>query len=203
MMTSSHLFQDFGTMKPATIAKRPMSVDEIEDLKLQAFESGYQAGWDDAVKAQSDSLTHVSSEFATSLQSASFEYHELRATMNAAVQGIMAEVTGTILPTIAQASLGAHIREYITSTVRDALDKPIEIAVAPANEDAVRYAVDDQFPEPFELVLDESLLPHQALLRLGPAEVEINLDKTVADIASAVTTFFETQKAEVNDGRSA
>ena len=43
--------------------------------------------------------------------------------------------------------------------------------------------------------------PTQVMLRLGEGdEMEINLDKVVADISSAVTAYFETQKAEVTDG---
>lgn len=201
-MTSSPFFQNFGTMKTATVGKRPMSIEDIEDLKLQAFESGYQAGWDDAVRAQSETMAHVSSEFAASLQSASFEYHELRATMNASVQSIMAEVVGAILPTIAHASLGAHIQEYIGSVARDALDRPIEVTIAPEQEDAVRSTLKEDLADPFKLTFDPALPANQALLRLGQAEAEINLGKTVADISAAVTAFFETQSAEVKVGRS-
>ncbi len=202
-MSTTHLFQDFGTMQPAKVGKRSMSADELEDLKLQAFESGYQAGWEDALKAHSKSETHVSAELATSLQSASFEYHELRATLNASVQSIMAEVVETVLPLVAQASLGSHIRDYVVASARAALDRPIEIAVAPESEAAVRATLANDLPEAFDLVVDPTMSPNQAILRIGASEAEINLDKTVADIALAVTTFFETQKSEVTDGRPA
>lgn len=199
-MSSSHLFQDFGTLKAAKVGKQSLTIDEIEELKLQAFESGYKAGWEDADGAQSDSLTHVSAELASSLQSASFEYHELRATMNAAVQSIMADVVEKILPAAAQASLGAHIRDFVTGTVREALDKPIEIAVAPASEDAVRAVLSSDLQDPFKLVTSANLSPNQAMLQLGKAETELNLDKMMAEIAAAITTYFETQKPEVTDG---
>lgn len=202
-MSTSHLFQDFGTMTPAQVGKQSLSVDQIEDIKLQAFENGYKAGWDDAIGAQTESLTHVSAELAASLQSASFEYHELRATMNAATQSIMSEVVEKILPKMAQASLGVHIRDLVSSSIRESLDKPIEIAVGNGSEDAVRAVLTLDLQEPFTLVTDACLSPNQVVLRLGDGEAEINLDKTVADIASAITTFFETQKSEETDGESA
>ena len=199
-MAASHLFQDFGTMKAGEAGKKSVSAEEIEDLKLQAFESGYQAGWDDAVKAQSTSKTHISSELGINLQSASFEYHEVRATMNASVQSIMSEVVTTILPKVARESLGGHICDCIESIVKDALERPIQITVAPASEEAVRAVLTTDLPEPFEIVPDETLLPSQVILRLGATENEINLDKTVADIASAVTNFFKIQEPEVTNG---
>lgn len=200
-MPTAHMFEDFGTVQPAKVGKRSMSVEELEDLKLESFETGYQAGWEDAVKAQSNSDTHVSAELATSLQSASFEYHELRATLNASVQSIMAEIVETILPIVAQASLGAHIRDYVVSRACEALDRPIEIAVSPVSEAAVRAMLAEDVPEPFKLIIDPTLSSSQAILRVGTPEAEINLGRTVADIASAVETFFETPKSKVTDGR--
>jgi flagellar biosynthesis/type III secretory pathway protein FliH len=199
-MSTSHLFQDFGTEQPIKTGRTAMAVEEIEDLKLQAFENGYQAGWDDAVKAQSNTRTHVASGLASSLQSASFEYHELRATLNASVRGIMMQMAETILPMIAKASLGAHIQERITEATRDALDRPIEIAIAPESEEAVRAVLSDKVPDPFVLVPDPLMDSTQAILRLGSRETEINLDRVMVDIGTAITTFFETHNSEVNDG---
>lgn len=202
-MSLAHLFQDFGTLKPAKAEKHSMTAEEIEDLKLQSFEGGFQAGWEDAVKAQAETQSHVSAGLAASLQSASFEYHELRATLNASVQNIMIHIVDTILPKAAQASLGAHIRDFVTSASQDALDCPIEIVVAPECEEAVRRVLSSELQEPFELAGDPGMSESQATIRLGNKESEIDLDKTVAEIAQAVATFFETQKSEVTDGRSA
>ena len=202
-MRSPHIFQDFGTQQSNASGKKLISADEIEDLKLQAFDSGFQAGWEDAVKAQLETRTHLSAELAASLQTASFEYHEVRATLNASAQSIMEEIVEKILPLAAQASLGAQIRDVVLSTLRTSTDRRIEIAVSQVDEAAVRQVLSSQLQEPFQLVADSTMSPSQAILRLGPQEAEINLDKTVADIASAVTTFFETQNLEVIDGKSA
>ncbi|WP_299147341.1 hypothetical protein [uncultured Tateyamaria sp.] len=198
-MSAAHLFQDFGTIRPTTASKSLLSVEDIEELKLQAFENGYQAGWEDAIKAQSDTLTHVSSGLASSLQAASFEYHELRAAMTASVQTIMAQVTRKVLPLIAQHSLGAHIEDVILDAARKSLDRPIELAIAPANEEAVRAALSDNVPAPFEIVPDDLMAPTQVVLRLGNREVEVDLDRVVADITNEISTFFETQTPQVTN----
>ena len=202
-MSLTHLFQDFGTLKSTKAGMLSMTAEEIEDLKLQSFEGGFQAGWEDAVKAQAETHSHVSAALAASLHSASFEYHELRATLNASVQNIMVHVVDTILPMAARASLGGHIRDFVTSASQDALDCPIEIVVAPECEEVVRRVLSTDLQDPFELVGDPGMSESQATIRLGSQESEINLDKTVAEIALAVATFFETQKSEVTDGRSA
>ncbi|WP_299286952.1 hypothetical protein [uncultured Tateyamaria sp.] len=198
-MSAAHLFQDFGTIRPTTASKSLLSVEEIEELKLQAFENGYQAGWEDAIKAQSNTLTHVSSGLASSLQAASFEYHELRAAMTASVQTIMTQVTRKILPQAAQQSLGAHIQDVILDAARKNLDRPIELAIATANEEAVRAVLSDNVPAPFEVVADDLMGPTQVVLRLGDREIEVDLDRVVADITNEISTFFETQMPQVTD----
>ena len=202
-MNTSKLFQDFGAPKRNPSKAATLPVEEVEDAKLQAFENGYQAGWDDAVKAQAETLTHVSADLAVSLQSASFEYHELRATLNGIVKDIMEQVTHTVLPEMARRSIGAHVREQIGQAAQSSLDMPLEIAVSAESEDAVRAALGGDPEAPFTLTIDPLLSPNQVLLRLGKREVEINLDRILSDIRSAISAYFETQPAEVSDGRSA
>ncbi|WP_299047520.1 hypothetical protein [uncultured Tateyamaria sp.] len=199
-MSAAHLFQDFGEPKPKQAALQHLGAEEIEDQKLEAFEKGYQAGWDDAVAAQTETRSFVSSGLAASLQNASFEYHELRATLNASVEAILRNVTDIILPQIAKASLGAHVRDTVQSMVRDSLDSAIEIVVAPESESSVRAALNDDPPKPFILVTDELLAPTQVTLRVERTEAELHLDRTVADISAAVASFFENHTDEVKDG---
>jgi len=200
MMSANHLFQDFGTLNPADTGKKSLSVDELEDMKLHSFESGFQAGWDEAIKAQADNEDHVSEEFTRSLQSASFEYYEVRKILEVDVQTIMEEVVNTILPLAARASLGAHVCDLIKAVTEKTLDRSIEIVVAPGREKAVNDVLTVDLPEPFTIVVDSTMSPNQACLRLGTKEIDIDLDKAVAEVASALSNFFEIQNSEVTDG---
>ncbi|KIC49622.1 hypothetical protein [Tateyamaria sp. ANG-S1] len=200
MMSAAHLFEDFGEKKSTSTDAPALPIEMVEDQKLEAFEKGYQAGWDDAVSAQSETQGFVSSGLASSLQDASFEYHELRASMTATVETVITNIIDIVLPQIARASLGAHVREKAQNMARAALDKRVEIAVAPENEAAVRSVLSDEIPEPFLLVSDNLLAPSQVVLRTEQTEVELDMDQTVAEISAAVTSFFQVQTAEVNDG---
>lgn len=199
-MTSTHLFQDFGELPKKPKATTALGIEEVEDQKLQAFENGYQAGWEDAVKAQADTGGHVSSALAANLQDASFEYHEVRNSLTGAVQTILAEVVETMLPQIARDSLGAHIREQVLTICQGALDRSIEIVVAPESEDAVRAVLAAELGEPFALVTDPLLAPTQAVLRLGSDEREIDLHRLVEGIGTSISTFFATENPEASHG---
>ncbi|MEL6464862.1 MAG: hypothetical protein AAFQ58_07820 [Pseudomonadota bacterium] len=199
MMTASHLFQDFGEQKKRRDVSESLRVEDVEDQKLEAFEKGYQAGWDDAVSAQTETLSFVSSGLANSLQNASFEYHELRATLNASVEAIFNKIINTVLPQIAQASLGTHVREKVIELSRDSLDRHIEIAVSPESETAVRAALDDDVPKPFVIVTDDLLAATQVVLRLENQEAEVHVDRALAEISAAVASYFETHAYEAKD----
>jgi len=198
-MTASHLFQDFGVPKPPRSPSK-LGIEEVEDQKLQAFENGYQAGWDDAVAAQNETLSHVSSALASNLQTASFEYHELRSTLNATVADIMRQVTDTILPEIAQASLGAHVQDTVASLARQGLEREIEIVVSPESVTAVRGALGDEPDPPFVLITDDLLAPSQVLLRVAHKEIEVDLHRVVTELSVAISSFFDSQSSEVTDG---
>lgn len=199
-MTATHLFEDFGSVMDDPSALTELSEDKVEDQKLASFESGYQAGWEDAIKAQTDVNAHVSSALAESLQEASFNYHEMRSVLNKTVQEVMDRVIETLLPKIARDSLGAHIQEQIAVFIRDGLDRSIEITVSPASLDTIQALLDDGVSEPFKLIADPLLAPEQAVLRLGSDEQEIDLDQVVSEISGAVSAFFQAQNQEVANG---
>lgn len=199
-MKTSHLFEDFGGSSNTPDETSALGVEEVEDQKLQAFENGYQAGWDDAIRAQTDNGTHVSAGLVASLQDAKLEYEEVRTNLNNSLQEIMSGVVKTLLPAIARDSLGAHICEQVQIMSKAELNRRIEVAVAPEAEDVVRSLLIESAAETCEITTDSLLAPTQAFLRLGKDEREINLDHVVSEIAQSVSAFFATRKTEVTDG---
>lgn len=199
-MAATHLFEDFGGLPKKTNETSNLGAEEVEDQKLQAFENGYQAGWDDAIKAQSETGKHVSAGLATSLQDASLEYEEMRKGLNAAVSEVMSGIVRTLLPTVARESLGTHICEQIKVMTQSKLERKIEVAVAPETEKVVRSMLDSETNVTCDITTDPLLAPTQAFLRLGPDECEINLDQMLNEIAQSVTNFFESQNAELTNG---
>lgn len=203
MTTISRIFQDFDAAAPTAQPETHLTLEAIEDLKLQAFETGYQAGWEDSVKAQTETKTYVSSALATNLQSASFTYDELRSTLNASVQIIISKIVDTVLPKLAQASLAKHICDCVDQMSHAVLDRTIEITVAPPTKDAVQAVLSTELQHPFKLVTDTLIAPENAVLRLGDKEIEIDLDRATADITTAIQSYFAALNSEVTDDRSA
>lgn len=196
-MGGAHLFEDFGSAMAHPSDVPALGEEKVEDEKLASFESGYQAGWEDAIKAQTETHAHVSSALAENLQEASFDYHEMRSVLKKTVQEIMALVVEKLLPEMARDSLGVHIQEQISASVRTGLERSIEITVSPDSLDVVQAVLADGLAEPFEIMADPLLAPEQAVLKLGPQEQQIDLDRVVSEIEEAISAFFQSQTREV------
>ena len=57
------ILEDFGSIGPAASAVS-LSEETLESERLESFDKGYRAGWDDAIKARSDDASEASSGLA-------------------------------------------------------------------------------------------------------------------------------------------
>lgn len=189
-MSVTHLYQDFSTSAQGFDGVSQLDDVEIEDQKLDAFEKGYQAGWDDAVNAQIASNTRICSDLGKNLQETSFAYHEARTTLTKSLKPLFSEVLDTLLPEIAKQSLGPQLVSQLTDMVQLQLDQVIEITVAPDNINSVETLIDGQLEDPFVLIPDPNLGDGQVFLRIGTEERELDFDHILETVRAAFSSFF-------------
>lgn len=192
-MGISHLLEDFGSQGEGD----PVSLTELslEVVRLEAFENGYKAGWDDAAKAQDDDLKRISADFAGNLRDLSFTYHEACSGMLAALRPVLTGMVETVLPKLAHQTLGMRVIEDLEELARKGLSQPIEIVTAPANLEALETLVAAHDDLPAVVRAEPSLGEGQVHIRFGAAEHEVDLDSVLADIGSAMSGFVsQTQK---------
>ena len=203
MSLFANLLEDFGTpgAGPSAEPAAPrISETEIEGAKLEAFEKGYKAGWDDAVKAQSDDRTRISSAFGQHLQDLSFTYHEAYSQVMSAVAPILNEMAGTVLPQIARATLSQHIADQLDALTQEIGALGVVIAVAPSRVEAVQGLLQQDFGFPIELAADETLNEDQADIRFGETERQIDLGELIAAVAEAVEGFTHDNQRKIAHG---
>jgi flagellar assembly protein FliH len=163
----------------------------LVEAKLAAYEQGYSAGWEDATAAQADDRNRVSADLARNLQSLAFTYHEARSHVLKAVEPLLREVVGRLLPAIARDSLAPVVLEALMPLAEGLAETPITLVMNPAARTAIEDLLDKATGLPLDLVEEPSLGEGQVYLKLGDAEREVNLDRAVADISAAVRGFFD------------
>lgn len=193
-MAVSHRYRNFGKAGPASPQPPASNEEAIEDLKLQSFETGYQAGWDDAIKAQAEDQAKIGAELGQNLQAISFAYHEALTKLTGSMQPVLEQMIHKLLPEMAQNALGAHIVEQVMSLANERISGPVEIVVADANVEKVAMLAGESLTEPFEVVGESSLGEGQAFVRLGEDERLVDLDAVVSGVSEAFVAFFHEAK---------
>ncbi|UOA28805.1 hypothetical protein DSM107133_03563 [Pseudosulfitobacter sp. DSM 107133] len=200
-MSLLHLYREFGEgesdSEVAASTSSSISQEALEDIKLEAFESGYSAGWEDALKAQSDSQTETVNAFVATLQDVSFGYHEARAGLIKAMQPVLSDIINKLLPEVAQAALGAQVVEQLTSMLRKSVNQDIRIEATQTNLEMLEKLVGHVISAPFVCVPNSDLGPNQIILQVGAQENEIDLDQVISGVANAMAGFVQQMKREL------
>ena len=194
-MTIGHLLEDYGAYAVGT----PVSLTDVslEEQRLEAFENGYQAGWDDSVKAQSDDSMRVSTDLAQNLHELSFTYQEAYAAILKSLKPLLEQMVGTVLPRAAHATLGARLTEMLQEIASDNGKHPVEIVAASANVAAIEQMVTSDLPMPISVTDEPSLGDGQVYIRIDETERELDLSEVLAEIDRAVTGFFEENQKDI------
>ena len=176
------------------------TMEEIESYKLDAFEEGYRAGWDDAIKAQSDDRTRISADFAQNLQDLSFTYHEAYSHAINAMTPLLEDIVRSVLPKIAHEALGPHILDLLQAQTRAIGTLAVEVVVAPENAETVSALLDRDFGFPLRVAEDDTMAAGQADIRFGETEQQIDLSEILASVSTALQGFMHENRKKVVNG---
>ena len=193
-MSIGHLLEDFGEFARGT----PVAITDVslEEQKLEAFEKGYQAGWDDSAKAQSDDSRHIASDFSQNLQELSFTYHEAHAAVLKSLEPLLRQMVETVLPQAAHQTLGARLTDVLHELAKKQGAQPVELVTSPSNVTALEELVTAETAMPVTITEEPSLGDGQVYIRFGQVEREIDLTEVLQGIDQAVSGFFEENRKE-------
>lgn len=202
-MNIHELLEDFGAKSKPGMSGQ--SEEDVEVRRLEAFEEGYQAGWDDSVEAHSKDRRQISTDLGQNLLDLSFTYNEAYAHLAKGLQPLLTDVVNKVLPEIMQASIGHRVVEELLKATRNAQTKSeVVVLTAAENLDAVEALLDQEFSFPLSVREDGALGPGQVQITFEDREIELNLDAMIADIRAAVEAFsHEIEKGQPNERREA
>jgi len=189
-MTIAHLLEDFASAEGARRAM--LSEVMIEDIRLEAFEKGYRAGWDDSVNAQHKSAASVSEDFARNLRDLSFTYHEAWGGFVAAMRPLIGQIVDAVLPDLARATLGARVANLLQQEIEAHGPQPVILSVAPASAAPLRAILPDETGLHVEIAEDPALAEGQVRIRIGQvSERDIDLAAVLDGIGAAVEGYLQ------------
>lgn len=185
-----HAFlEDFGEISQQSEDSVTLTDIDFEGQKLESFENGYKAGWEDAIKAHADDQNRLASDFTQNLQDLSFTYHEAYSQVLGAMTPLLDQMVKVLLPSLAREALGLHILDQLQEQCRSAGSPTVEVLVSPSNHSAVAKLMEQDFGYPLRLIEDEMLGDGQADIRFGETEQQIDLTSVLEGIEQAVKGF--------------
>lgn len=172
----------------------------LEEHRLEAFEQGYKAGWDDAAAAQSEEQSRVAADFARNLQELSFTYHQARGKILGSLEPLLKEMVSKVLPKLASDNLSQIIVDEVLAVSQTQTEAGIQIVISPSNRPALERLLDTQDSLDVTIIDEPSMAEGQAYLRFAQTENQIDLESVLSGFSQSVDGFFEQQEKVAING---
>lgn len=150
------------------------------------YETGYQAGWEDAANATAEEQGRISAEFSHNLQDLGFTFHEAKSHVMRSLGPILNALVETMLPELVAKAIGPRILEEIRPMAETAADAAIQIVTSPKNSAALEPMLRNVTGLNIELVEEPSLGVGQVFLRSPTLEKHIDLEDAISNLRDAV-----------------
>ena len=199
-MSISHLLEDFETNLHAGSKRMVLSDIQLEEFRLAAFESGYAAGWDDAISNQRSAQADAIETLTKRIEDLSYTFIEARAEMLAAVEPVFKALLDQVLPENTDVILAAALLDRLKEASKDRAGNSLDLVVPSGCAQFLSHAVTEQGGLKVLLVENAELSPEKATIKLHSHEEEIDLGELSAALREAIeATFFEI-KQELKHG---
>ncbi len=186
------IFEDF-----AIASSSAASTDSSVQSKLDSFDTGYKAGWDDASKAHLESKKHISSVLIQNLETIEFTMAEARASTLKVLTPMITQITSTLLPGLKQEALRARLEDELESLLKNSVSGQIALEVSAGDLSTVKDLTDGDTQFQRVSVLEKpSLGEGQVYVSCEDQTHLIDIDKVLEDIREAVATEFGTSELE-------
>lgn len=198
-MTISHLLEEFTLAQPGEI-KEVLPDVSLEEHQLEAFEQGYQAGWDDSAKAHAEEQLKLSADLCQTLQDINFAYREAYGEVMRGLTPTFQDIVAKLLPEIATAALPARVAEQIVRFVRESTGDELKICVSRHDEPALSSVVASQSALPVTVEIDPDLAEGQVVISSPKSEVLLETASILTGIETALSTYLSELLEETKHG---
>ncbi|WP_254448020.1 hypothetical protein [Ruegeria arenilitoris] len=116
-MPIAHLLEDFSD-NPDNGTTHLLDEEALEEHRLESFERGYSAGWEDAVAAQEQQFGQMNTDLAAALSDLSFTYQEALTRMTLSLEPMFESLVQVVLPKLLDRGFASRLTEQLTEIRR-------------------------------------------------------------------------------------
>jgi len=199
-MALARLLEDFGLEVDPGPRPADGFDDAAEEEKLAAFEKGYGAGWEDALRAQSEDRAAISDALVRTIEDLGFTYHEARAQITAALTPVLEEIADRVVPRVLSEGLGVRVLEILRGAIDDAARPAVEIVASPARAPLLAELLPRQDILRVSLAVQDDLDDDRVFIRLAGAESVLDIAELETAIREAIAAFCHQAREDARHG---
>lgn len=180
----------------------PKQQSEGQSDPLEGYETGYQAGWDDAVKAHRHAQTHLSSTLSQNLEQIEFTLVEAQTQLLSTIKPVIKEIADTLIPGIAHEGLRALIVSEIDTLLKTSSPKEISLQISEKDEATIASFLNSSraLSEIF-LVVKDTLAEGQAYVSCAEIRRKVDVGQALTEIQARFDSFLNQPELEQANGR--
>ena len=182
----------FGSA-PANPGATPSAGGDTEEMRLKAFEGGYQSGWDDAIAEREKSDQHIAADLERNLQDISFTYSEVRAEVLKGFGGLIESILTSFLPAIAAEAVGPLVNSELETLLRNIGDQRCELLASPRTAAQLEWLTGRHLEADLHIVAEPAFADGRVSLRFGGEERAVDMSGLVETMTTAIRDFTETE----------
>lgn len=199
-MTIAHLLVDFGNYHASGTADN-FSDATLEEHQLEAFEQGYQAGWDDSAKAHAAEGRRISTELAATFQDWSFTFKDAQTQLLHALKPMFEQISQTLLPALAQTGSPHILVEQLMTLAEEQAGETMHLYVSPDEQGAIARHLQHVGHYAIELHDDPALSAGEFRLLAGHDERQIDINQVVRNVQQALAALTHTLERTRTDAK--
>ncbi len=163
-----------------------MLPEQLEDLRLTAYERGYVAGWEDAQRQAEVERGARQALVAARIEALTFGYHEARAHVLAGVMPVLEAMLAAVLPAVARAAVVPLALEALQPLALDGADRPLVLRIPRGWRTDYEAALSGLALPPLTLAETDDLAETEAEIVSDAATARIDLSAVLARIEAAL-----------------
>ncbi|MCV6591674.1 MAG: hypothetical protein OIF48_01885 [Silicimonas sp.] len=192
-MTLQNLLETFDR-RERQAASAPPAPDPaaLEAMRTEAFEKGYQSGWEDAQNSGTEARQRIEAEFERNIQNLMFTYTEAVDCVRGELKGFLDALIDGFLPEIVPDLTREHVRGELLKLADDLVEAPVEIVCAPDGTALLEELLQTTPGRDIQLIEDASLAARQVYIRIAQREVEVNVEPLIDALRQQLRALSET-----------
>lgn len=203
MTGSALLLEEFASTSVAPVADgggvraEAEGAAERERVRAAAWEQGYKAGWDDALRSEAQDQNRITAAFARSLQEMTFTYHEARMELIESLEPLVLELVMALFPPLLGDSVAAAVLESVGEMIESGGPAGgLEIVCSPAGCRQLETRLQGRLPADVSFVSEPALADCQVLVRVGNRESLVDVGAARERVVAAVSAYFDLVREE-------